>query len=441
MLEKARQTPPSGFSDKRWEKRLFRINDSGPYYVKLQRVGHRDTFNLETANRAEAASKAKQIYMELRTLGWDATLAKRKPRNQAPSRTEPLTVGDLLSAIRETYSGRQRTLAEYFRQFRRIVSDVNGLDLDDSIYDPHPGGGRERWIVQLDKISLASVTPQAVERWKAAFLKRAGNDFTLLRSARISVNSAIRMGSALFSPKRLKAAGLTVPNPFAGIEYEREPDLRYYSKMDAEAILRDAMLELRGDREEELKMLLLGLLAGLRRNEIDKLEWSAFLWDESAIYIGPTRYLQPKSEKSIGNVDLDPEMLALFRGFHARARSNFVVEATKAPRINVGYVHYRTLHVAERLVEWLRSKGIESRTPLHTLRKEFGSLICDKHGIFAASAQLRHGDISVTRKYYVGKKSRTPVGLGNLLAGTANVEPLPQPAEFDEPLPRSLNSA
>ena len=53
------------------------------------------------------------------------------------------------------------------------------------------------------------------------------------------------------------------------------------------------------------------------------------------------------------------------------------------------------------LLGWLRSKGVNSKTPLHSLRKEFGSLIYDRYGILAASEQLRHGGIEVTARHYV----------------------------------------
>jgi hypothetical protein len=76
------------------------------------------------------------------------------------------------------------------------------------------------------------------------------------------------------------------------------------------------------------------------------------------------------------------------------------------------------------LPAWLRGKGITSRKPLHELRKEFGSLINQRHGLFAASQALRHSDISTSARHYVAKKERLTAGLGKLLAqeGLAVVE-------------------
>jgi len=76
-------------------------------------------------------------------------------------------------------------------------------------------------------------------------------------------------------------------------------------------------------------------MAGLRRNEIDKLEWSAFDWAKGMISIQTTKYFTPKSEGSGGNVEIDPEVIELFRGFKARATGSFVVESNIAARPEV----------------------------------------------------------------------------------------------------------
>jgi hypothetical protein len=50
-----------------------------------------------------------------------------------------------------------------------------------------------------------------------------------------------------------------------------------------------------------------------------------------------------------------------------------------------------------------------------TLRKEFGSQINLKHGLYSASRELRHGNIEVTAQGYVDKRERAGIGLGHLL--------------------------
>src|SRR6266403_3932945 len=51
----------------------------GEWAVKIQHLGRRETFSLAGANKANAASRAKEIYLSLRSAGWDATLKKLKP--------------------------------------------------------------------------------------------------------------------------------------------------------------------------------------------------------------------------------------------------------------------------------------------------------------------------------------------------------------------------
>ena len=59
--------------------------------------------------------------------------------------------------------------------------------------------------------------------------------------------------------------------------------------------------------------------------------------------------------------------------------------------------------------------------PLHELRKEFGSQLCAKYGIYAASRMLRHADIAITAQHYLDPKERTTIGMGNLLGVPGNV--------------------
>jgi len=86
------------------------------------------------------------------------------------------------------------------------------------------------------------------------------------------------------------------------------------------------------------------------------------------------------------------------------------------PRLDALYEAYRCQAIFECLIGWLRIKGVETKTPLHTLRKGFGSLINQRHGIHAASLALRHANIGVTRLHYVDSRLKATPGLGGLLS-------------------------
>jgi len=190
--------------------------------------------------------------------------------------------------------------------------------------------------------------------------------------------------------------------------------MRYHSFVSLEKLTAEALRELPA---QELKIFLLASMAGLRRNEIDKLDWSAFRWEQSLLRIENSMHFQTKNERSRGDVDLDPELSALFRELYANRMGPFVIESPIRPRRSSTYRHYRCNKVFKSLFAWLRSKGVSSANPLHTLRKEFGSRINDVHGIYAASRALRHADIAITSQHYLDKKSRAAVGLGHLLKG------------------------
>jgi hypothetical protein len=170
---------------------------------------------------------------------------------------------------------------------------------------------------------------------------------------------------------------------------------------------------------EALKAFLLGAMAGLRRKEIDLLPWTAFNWTKQTLRISVTDHFCAKSQDSIGEIDLDPELVELFQEFHSKRTGDFVIESDAQPNLEATYACYRCQAIFERLTVWLRTNGVCGLRPLHSLRKEFGSKICAQYGLFAASRALRHADIGTTASHYLDKQKRTSIGLGHLLKSQA----------------------
>jgi integrase len=408
-----------------WQRRIFRRRykhknqtvEVWHYSVQLTYQRRREEFALETANKTAAGAKAREIYLYVSANGWEATIAKfkrstREPRNEGAVET----VGQFIDAIQATSSTRGRTLAEYIRSFRRIVAGAFGID-DPKKYD-YRKGGRSRWLGRVNAVALAKITPHRIQTWKVAFFAKGGQNPTEQRTAKISINSALRGARSLFSAKRLKF--ITLPtgfvSPFASVPLEPRQSMRYRSTFDVEALVRDAFRDLMLD-PQVLKALLLGALCGLRRGEIDRLTWNALDFSKRTLHIGPTEHFHPKSEDSIATIDLDPEFAELFQAFKQKAASEeFVIESPVESRPNATYAHYRCQRVFERLTRWLGAHGVSGKKPLHLLRKEFGSRICDRFGIYAASRALRHSDVAITAAHYVDKKSTITIGLGHLLS-------------------------
>ena len=409
-----------------WEKAIFQPTYTrdgktrivGEWAAKIQHLGRREAFSLDSANKAAAASRAKEIYLSLQSAGWAATLAKFKPKADAASRSVA-TVGGFLADVKAKISGRPKTIEDYCRAFRTIVADIFDIDGGKAKYD-YRTGGRKKWVDRVEAVKLSDVTPDAVQKWKLRFLRRAGSDPLKQRTARISVNSLMRQAKSLFAPAVLKFVQLDVPDtmPFAGVNFERRQNMRYRSGFIIEDVIRAAKDELPPD---QMKIFLLAIMAGLRRNEIDKLEWPAFRWEDGVIRIEATHSFQVKTEDSAGDVEVDPEMMEIFRGYKASAKGEFVVASSVAARPEANYQHYRCQRDFKALLKWLRAHGITSYTPLHSLRKEFGSRMCMEHGIYAASHALRHRDIQITSQHYLDKKRRATVGMGHLLTGSDKV--------------------
>jgi hypothetical protein len=103
------------------------------------------------------------------------------------------------------------------------------------------------------------------------------------------------------------------------------------------------------------------MMVGLRRREIDLLEWSSFRWDEGTIRIEATQHFSPKSEDSYAEAAIDGELVRLFRGYHARAATGpFVIESAGDLRPGCTYHHYRCdedLQSAYRLAPCARGKS------------------------------------------------------------------------------------
>jgi integrase len=406
-----------------WEKSIFQptytrdglVRRVGEWAAKIQHLGRRETFSLGSANRTFAAARAKQIYFSLKSAGWDVTLQTFKPE-MAPKPVS--TVGDLLAELREHWSGKMKTLEDYYRSFRTILSQIFGIEGGREKYD-YVNGGRKSWIGRIDRIKLADVTPDKINRWRIGFVKRVGGDPKKQRRARISCNSLMQQAKSLFSPNLLKHVRLETPEklPFDGVDFYDGESMRYHSTIDVESLIQDAIRDL---PQEQLKIFLLAAMGGLRKNEIDKLQWSAFHWSEGFMRIEASEFFSPKTSDSEGEVWLDKEFLPLLRGWHAKSTSPFVVEADVDPRNDARYTHYRAQRHFDGLTAWLRTKGVTAVKPLHELRKEFGSQLCAKYGIYAASRMLRHSGIGITAEHYLDQKERVTVGFGHLLSVPAN---------------------
>lgn len=386
------------------------------WQVRLKKDRREAWFNLGTPNQAAAAKKAKEIFTFLEANGWEATLAKFKSNgDDAPD--SKLTVGEYLRAVRNTGKLRPRTFLNYQNCLRTIVAGIFGVKHDRAKFD-YKAGGNQKWVERIDRTRLERMSPERVTAWQRKFVARAGDSPAAIASAKRTANSYVRCARSLFSPqltKVIKTVRLPTPLPFDGVELFETGSMKYISKVNVQSLIAAARSELKAADSEAYKAFLLGLFAGMRKSEIDLLEWRMVDWQNHVIRLEETEWLHLKTMDSAGEITIDPEVSAELQEFMAAGKSPFIITSDRRPRNDSARIYYRCKPIFDRLNAWLRSKGVKANKPLHEMRKEIGALVATQHGIYAASRFLRHSDITTTARHYAQHKARISVGLGKLL--------------------------
>jgi integrase len=222
------------------------------------------------------------------------------------------------------------------------------------------------------------------------------------------------------------------PKPFDGVLVEqlRNP---YRSSINPAELISKAMTDLRLAEPEAFKIFLLSLMAGLRRNEVDKLQWSSIDWHRNTITVELHETFSGKNRASEATVPVDPRVLKMLAGFKPSDGAGFVIQSKVQPKPDaISYSHYRANRHFQTLIQWLRANRVAGHCPIHTLRKECGRMVTESRGIYAASKQLRHRDITTTARYYADDRRATFPELPELVE-TAE----PSPARLQLPPPDS----
>lgn len=428
-----------------WSGRIFKPanakgGESPHYFMRISFKGRRVGFTLGTGNQDAAAKIAAGIYGDLLALGVEATLAKHRPQTAKPETVA--TVGQWIAAARTVSEANASTFNCYECSLRKIVGDVVGVKRSRKRFGPGKGGASE-YRAELEAVSLDVLTLPAIQKWRLEYVKRAKTP-AQERSRMTSCNSTIRQARSLFAQKIVKFLAdvrLPDPAPFVGVEFYAKQSAKYFSRIDAKALLQAAYGELAEKDEPAFLVMLLALSAGLRRGEIDSLCWHQVDFDRQLVRIESTDAAHLKTTDSRDEVALDENVIALLRGFRAKAKGDdFVIQndASRKEASGPGTYgqRYRADAVFDRLNAWLRKHGVKARKPLHELRKELGSLVTAEHGIYAASRVLRHSNVATTAAHYSDLKTRPVVDVGAWLL-PENAIPMPKedakPADIRTP--------
>jgi integrase len=402
--------------------------DSPYFYANLCHGNKTARVCLQTANKLEAAGRAKNAYLLLKSQGWEAmweVYRVRKNREEADKQDvrhrgeeindqhkkrkgEIETIGEFVEKVKQVCFVRPKTLHDYIRSLYHIIADIYGIDYGSDKYNYYCGKNLKR-IEEIREIKIDEITPEKIEAWKNNSLKIRTKECPAKHdSAIVTINSILRGAKNLFSKRNLKALGpeAGIINPFAEIEFFKESSHRYITKFNAKDIISDAQKSLKPINSNAYIALLLGLGAGLRKNEIDKLMWEQIDFAEGVLSIRATQYFKPKSNESASDVQLAKFVIDELENHRTTTDGVFVLPSKINPIQNATWGHYRCGRDYEVLNKWLRERGISSQKPLHTLRKEYGAQICREHGLYVASRALRHSSYSVTEKHYADKTAR-----------------------------------
>lgn len=425
-----------GANDARyWEKRLrkrrYRTADgkmaeTAEWYIRLKERGKGSIFCLHTANRVAAANLARDIGMCARLEGLGAAEAKFRHRGQNVD--SKVSVGAFLKAVESTGRLEMRTFLGYSNCLRTICSEIFGLREGRAKFD-YRKGGNGKWRDRVDRVLLEKLTADGINSWAKSRLQRCSQAQDAKLSAKRTINNYIRSARSLFSDRRRngnpslleevrKSLSLPLPKvlPFAGVGLYDAGSMKFQSSGSRiPELWLAAQHDLRKAETECFKIFLFAALGGLRRGEIDGLEWKMIDLDTGIVSLEPTEWLHLKTEGSRRKVHLDPEVVSELRNLKTGAKSEFVVESPWSPRSDTLRRYYRCEPVFDRLIQWLTSNGIKSRKPLHELRKEVGALIATREGIYAASHFLGHSDITTTARHYAAMQRPVTVGLAALL--------------------------
>ena len=373
-------------------------------YLRLKEGGRDAWFALATANRAEAARKARDLWQKVQVQGLDAVLAELRP-DARPARV--CTVADYLAAAKAVSTVRATTLAEYEASLRRVIAGVRGIVAES---DKH--AARAEWHAKIEAVRLDLVTPADVRAWHKAELDaalRKGGEVAKDRRSH-TLASHLRDARALFSEAIVAEVGKTLtlpaPLPFEGIT-AAATTRRFVCDLDPRALYA-AAAKLDDDTRTAFDLL---LCAGLRRGEADALPWAHVDLKAGTVTVDLTPTFKPKSRESFRTVPLPADVVARLKSRRKAAPDAvFVLESglTKPARKVTGTARAVYIYRAKAwapLAAWLKRQGMKDLTPLHALRKLSGSFIYAVAGLEAARQHLGHRDVSTTARSYVAARS------------------------------------
>lgn len=390
------------------------------YTIRVKQDGQTAYFNLGTSKR-DAGSSADEIMAFLAVDG--NGLKEAQARYSEPHKNRALrdakapkideasvTVGMIIERYRGATSHlRASTCKCNCQALRHFAGGILQL--------PKMGPRKTKvqlteWLTKVDALPLSQLTVQNLEAYRQRELKLCGGDFKKIGGTSTTLNFYLRAARSVFSVKLLphySDLNLPDPLPFRGIPPLPEPSHRYHSKINVEGLIQEAKLSLYPNDKDAWIAFLLSFGVGLRREEMDKLMIEQVKLDQGRVWIHTTEFFSPKAKNSEAYVDFSPSIGGYLREYlESIGKRRFVLPGNDTGK------GLRSLKVFENLMKWLRANGVVEQKPIHTLRKEAGSLVFQNGGSIERAAQFLRNDPATAREHYVGRKERIELKLPGL---------------------------
>lgn len=416
-----------------YRRRIYCKNSSIPthsnnYTFRVQRDNGDAYFNLGTDKR-QAGTTADEITAFLSIEGNTVNEALErystthrgkaiKRAKQAASTTSAITAKETtVDAICERYLEitshlSPKTVANNTNAIRHIAAGILKLP---KLGRNQTKAQQQEWRKKTGKFLISSLTNERVEQFRQRELKAVKDDFQQLGATTTTLNSYIRSARSIFSKKLLAHyQDLSLPDfiPFHDIPQLPEPSHRYRSKIDVAQLILSASQELKQDDPVCWIIFLLAIGVGLRSNEIDKLMIEQIDLKNRRIWIRTTPYFRPKSKNSEDYIDVSESVMEEISNYLDSIDDENPIFLI--PGKLVGGAKMRSRPTFRRLLSWLRSKGINEHKPIHTLRKEAGSMLFKRDGSLHKVAEFLRNDPRVAKEHYVGRKERIEIELPGL---------------------------
>lgn len=400
---------------------------SPAYTVRVKHGSKLSTYiNLGTDKRA-ASQTADEVMAFLAVEGntvkeaklrYDEKHRHRTLRAEKEPKPEPesLTVGKMIERFFAVTSHLSPTTRRNNTQaLRHIAAGIMGLP---KLGVNQTKKQQQEWRAKVEPFPMAGFTPQKIEEFRQRALLECGTDHKQRGATSTTLNSYLRAARGVFSKKLLiHYTDLELPNPLPFTETAPlpEPSHRYQSKITVTHLMETAIETLYPTNKNAWVAFLLVFGAGMRREEVDKLAWNEIQFDLARIAIVTTEFFRPKAKNSEAYIDLDEMVLRYLKEYKESIEPRHFVLPGRAVSGKI-----RCRKVFAELMKWLRANGVDERTPLHTLRKEAGSLIYQETGSIDIAADFLRNDPRVAREHYVGRKEKIILKLPGLKITTGD---------------------